>query len=158
MLAQKPPEPLPALGDKLSARLLEVGERQRRLCATHPAQLDPCLTSEFDGIKYSIAYDAESKRVTYIETSDRRFRTPIDQKVGDEIPISEKDVLFLPGWIVFGPPTSGDWRPIIGGPDGVVNLKNGDVLKVWGKPNGSSGGLATIEGFAKGPQRPKRDN
>ena len=54
--------------------------------------------------------------------------------------------------------TVGDWKPIIGGPNGVVKLKNGDVLKVLGKSNGSSDGLATLAAFTKGPDRPKRDN
>lgn len=149
--------PLPSLGDELPPRLLKLRkEKGLQLCMTHSGQLDPCVTVTSDGVEYNIAYDEESRCVTYIETYDKAFTTSRGLKIGDQIPVSEKDVEVFPGWIVFAAPMPDEWQPIIGGPDGVVKLKNGDLLKVWSNPSGSSAGLATITGFAKGPQRPKQ--
>ncbi|MDT8068765.1 MAG: hypothetical protein ROO76_11445 [Terriglobia bacterium] len=134
--------------------LLKISNDQRRLCMTHPAQLDPCFEHAFDGVLYTVAYDAQSKRVTYIYTKDRSFRTADGLKMGDEIAVSEKTVNAIPYWEIFGPSGSDGWKPIIGF-NGEVKLQDGSVLNLWGKKNGSSTGVATIEGFAKGPRRPQ---
>ena len=77
------PEQVPAIGAKLNKHWLTAGEHE--LCMTSPAQLDPCFEQAFEGVRYRVAYSSKSKRVTYLTTSDGKFRTHSGLRVGDEI-------------------------------------------------------------------------
>ena len=120
-----------------------------KLCMTHPAQIDPCFERFFDGVRYTVAFSRETKRITYLYTEDEKFRTADDLRVGDEIAVSEENVRAWPGWQIHGPTTSDGWRPLIGW-DVEVKLKDGSVLNLRGKHDGSSSGTATILAFVKG--------
>ena len=66
---------VPEIGTKLAKHLLKIASHQRQLCMTAPAQLDPCFEYDFDKVRYTVSFDARSKRVTYISTTDEAFRT-----------------------------------------------------------------------------------
>jgi hypothetical protein len=119
------------------------------LCITHPAQMDPCFERSFNGVRYTVAYSRESKRITYVYTEDEKFKTTDGLRVGDEIPVSAQNVRAWPGWEIHGPTTADGWRPVIGW-NGEVKLKDGSALNLWGKHDGSSSGVTTILGFVKG--------
>ena len=116
---------------------------------TNPAQLDPCFERSFDGVRYTVAYSSKTKQVTYLYTKDEKFRTADGLKVGDEISISEENVRAWPGWEIHGPTTIDGWRPLIGW-NGEVKLKDGSVLNLLGKHDGSRSGKATILAFVRG--------
>jgi hypothetical protein len=141
------PEQVPAIGTKLNKHWLTASEHE--LCMTNPAQLDPCFEQVFEGVRYRVAYSGKSKRVTYLTTSDGKFRTHSGLRVGDEIAISESTVRAWPGWEVHAPTTSDGWRPIIGF-NSEVKLKDGTVLNLREMQGGSITGAATISAFSKG--------
>jgi len=116
---------------------------------THPAQIDPCVERYFDGVRYTVAFSKETKRITYLCTEDEKFRTADGLRVGSEIAVSEEDVRAWPGWEIHGPTTSDGWRPLIGW-NLEVKLKDGSVLKLGGTHDGSSSGTAIVEAFVKG--------
>jgi hypothetical protein len=141
------PEQVPAIGAKLNKHWLTAGEHE--LCMTSPAQLDPCFEQAFEGVRYRVAYSSKSKRVTYLTTSDGKFRTHSGLRVGDEIAISENTVRAWPGWEVHAPTTSDGWRPIVGF-NSEVKLKDGTVLNLREKQGVNITGTATIGAFSKG--------
>ena len=102
----------PAIGSPLKKRWA-VGQ-QRTVCMTHSAQLDPCVELQVEGIKYQIAYREQTHRVSYLRTSDNKFRTTDGLKVGDSIPVSPKSVRAFPGWEIHAPKTPDGWSPIVG--------------------------------------------
>jgi hypothetical protein len=147
VISASPVEPAPAIGTKIKKEWTKAGKGQ--LCMTHPAQLDPCFEHVFDGVQYKVAYNGQTRRVSYLSTSDSKFRTTDGLQVGSEIRVTEATVHAMPGWVVWGPTTSDGWRPIIGGFNGEVKLKDATLLKLWGQP-GSGEGIAIIQGFSRG--------
>jgi hypothetical protein len=141
------PEPVPTTG--ATAKKEWVKASKGHVCMTHPAQLDPCFEGVFDGVRYRVAYSDQTKRVSYLYTSDTKFRTADGLQVGGEISVTGQNVRALPGWEIWAPTTSDGWRPIIGF-NAEVKLKDGTLLKLSGKHDGSKAGTATIQGFSRG--------
>ena len=137
----------PSLGTKFK-KSWKAGKEQT-LCMTGSSQLDPCVALAFDGIKYQIAYREETHRVTYVYTSDEKFRTVDGLKVGDEIPVSRETVRALPGWLAFAATTRDGWRPVVGYDGLQIKLKNGTVLDLTGS-GATQSGISVILGFSKG--------
>jgi hypothetical protein len=102
----------PAIGAKFSKKWEVPAEPT--LCMTHPAQMDPCVDRVFGGVKYQVAYSQATHLVSYLYTSDEKFRTMDGLKVGDLIPVTPETVRALPGWQIFAPTTPDGWRPIVG--------------------------------------------
>jgi len=122
--------------------------KQSKLCMTSSAQLDPCVDRVFDGITYQIAYRKATNRVTYVYTSDEKFRTIDGFKVGDSIPVSRDTVWGQPGWLSFAATTRDGWRPVVGYDGLHIKLKDGTVLNLTGT-EGLKSGIAAILGFSK---------
>lgn len=138
-------EQAPKIGAEMNRKWIQ-GDGHN-LCMTHPAQLDPCVQQLFDGVRYTIGYSKETRRVTYLYTDDKNFRTADGLKVGDSIPISDDSVRALPGWHVEAPITRDGWRPILGY-DQKIKLRDGTVLNLRDKDSKKSG-TAIILGFCK---------
>ena len=88
--------------------------KERVVCMTQPAQLDPCVERVFDGVNYQVAYSEQKHRVTYLHTNDEKFRTAEGLKIGDSIPISQETLRAWPGWEMRAPMTGDGWWPIVG--------------------------------------------
>jgi hypothetical protein len=122
--------------------------KQSNLCMTSSAQIDPCVDLVVDGIKYQIAYREETHRVTYVYTSDEKFRTIDGLKVGGSIPVSRETVRGQPGWQSYAATTRDGWCPVVGYDGLQIKLKDGTVLDLTGT-EGLKSGIAVILGFSK---------
>ena len=142
-------EELPRIGSRLDKSTVAMAEKQRQICATSPSQLDPCFEHRYAGIKFTIAYRSETKEVTYIFTTDEKFRTKDGLKVLDEIAVTEQSILVGPGWQVEAAPGSDGWIPVISDFDMKVKLSDGTLLNLPGETGGSKSGKATIRAFGK---------
>ena len=60
-------------------------KKTTRLIATHPSQLRPYIEVTIEDVDYLIAYDEKTRKIKYIVTSDKDFRTKKGLKVGDYI-------------------------------------------------------------------------
>jgi hypothetical protein len=147
VLSGAAPEPMPTIGTKVKKSWKKASKGQ--LCMTHAAQLDPCFDGVFDSVEYKVAYSEQTKRVSYVSTSDKRFRTADGLRVGNEIRVTEENVRAVPGWEIWAPTTSDGWRPIIGF-NAEVNLRDGTLLNIRGKRDGSKEGMATVQAFSRG--------
>ena len=141
-------EPPPAVGAKFKKKW--GAGKEATLCLTEPAQLDPCVEQGFDGIHYQVAYRERTHRVSYLFTSDERFRTADNLKVGDSVPVSQATVRGMPGWQIRAPVTRDGWWPIVGYDLPQIKLNDGTVLDLGHKEKLTSGGMAVILGFSKG--------
>lgn len=141
----KSDDAIPGIGDQVNEKWVSSN---RAVCMTHSAQLDSCFDHSFGGIRFTIAYNDETKKITYVSTTDEKFKTADGLTIGSDIDLSSNTVKAIPGWLVFARPTADGWWPIIGSED-AVKLKDGTVLKLWDK-QGSERGTAVVEGFAKG--------
>lgn len=74
-------EHLPALGSPAPDSLLTATKKDK-LCRTDADHRDPCAEVEIDKIRYTIAWDAQTKNVTYIFTDDRNWVTDSGLSVG----------------------------------------------------------------------------
>jgi len=122
--------------------------KESNLCMTSSAQLDPCIERVFDGIRYQIAYRLETHRVSYVYTSDDRFRTVDGLKIGDPIPVSRDTVGGEPGWLSLAATTSDGWRPVVGYDGLRIKLRDGTVVDLTGA-EGLKNGIAVILGFCR---------
>lgn len=138
----------PAIGSPFK-KTWDVGQ-QRTLCMTHSAQLDPCVELQVEGIKYQIAYREQTHRVSYLRTSDQKFRTVDGLKVGDSIPVSSKALRAFPGWEIHAPRTPDGWSPIIGYDGLRITLEDGSVLDLTVHKENTAPVRAVIIGFSKG--------
>jgi hypothetical protein len=69
---------LPALGTPVPTSLL----RHVKHCRTHGDQRDPCTEIQVDHVKYTVAWNDQTKAVTYLFTNDRRLVTGTGLSVG----------------------------------------------------------------------------
>jgi len=116
----------------MQLRSSQIPENHEVACAATPSQTYPCLEDfVLDGIRFSmIGYDARTRRVVYLETSDAKFMTKDGLHVGSVIEIPEDQVLMMTGWKIYGPKTKDGWHPILGS-----SLMGGEKLKsVDGEP------------------------
>jgi hypothetical protein len=136
----------PAIGARFKKKW--AAGKEATLCLAEPAQLDPCVTRRFEGIDYQIAYREQTRRVSYLYTTDERFRTADGLKVGDSVPVSQETVMGLPGWQIRAPVTRDRWWPVVGFDLPQIKLNDGTVLDLGNKEKPASG-MALILGFAK---------
>ena len=135
---------IPNVGDQVNPKWIVNGE----LCMTHSSQLDPCFKHDFGGIKFTVAFNNHTKKISYIATTDQSFRTSDGLRIGSEVDVTSETVKAFPGWIIFAGPTADGWWPMIGFAD-TVKLKDGAVLRLSNR-QGSEKGAAIVQGFAKG--------
>ena len=79
--AQAQIEHLPALGSPAPASLI-TADKHAKECRTGPNHRDPCAEIAIGKIKYTVAWDAQSKNITYIFTDSRDLVTDSGLSVG----------------------------------------------------------------------------
>ena len=72
----------PQLGAPAPAALFTAAKHDRK-CDTGPGHKDPCTEIEFDKIRFTVAWDAQTKNITYLFTDDRHVVTDSQLSVGD---------------------------------------------------------------------------
>ena len=63
------------IGARIPIRYLPSEDEEGKYIATHPSQFRPYIEKMVDGVRYIIAYDGETRKIKYIQTTDRSFRT-----------------------------------------------------------------------------------
>jgi hypothetical protein len=79
--AQAQIEHLPALGSPAPASLI-TADKHTKECRTGPNHRDPCTEIAIGKIKYVVAWDAQTKNITYIFTDSRELVTDSGLSVG----------------------------------------------------------------------------
>jgi hypothetical protein len=130
------------IGAKLNRRLLP--ERVKELTATHPSQLRPFIRQTISGVEFLIAYDVKTRKIKYIHTTDKNFRTADGLGVFSEIPLKREQLKVYPGWEIRAPITSDGWYPVAG-----VDLPHLGI-DLAGSFKGDETRMVTIVGFSKG--------
>ena len=77
------------VGAKLPRKYALESEGQM---ATHPSQLRPFIKKTIARVKYTIAFDEENRKIRYIHTVDRAFRTANGLHIGSKIKVTRKQV------------------------------------------------------------------
>jgi len=139
------PEP----GTVLPAKV--VPKQNHHLYMTHSAQLRPFIEREIAGIKYILAYDENTRVITYVYTADEKFETD-GLRVGSYIEVDDEQTIACPGWEIRGPASKDGWQPLIGFNSEMTVRKGGkDVtiyLRTYRLPEEPV--KAKISGFVKG--------
>jgi hypothetical protein len=91
-----------------------VPHENRNLYMTHSSQFRPFIERKVGGIKYIIAYKAETREIKYISTYDKRFKTSGGLMVGGYIDVQGDQVSAYPGWEIRGPEGEDGWQPLLG--------------------------------------------
>jgi len=102
------------LGEILPKKFLQEQRSPAPKVQTFADTFDPFVELELNGIRYTIAYQAKTRVITYIYTIDLRFRTVQGLKVGDEISLSREQISFYEGWQVYAPTACDGWKTVIG--------------------------------------------
>src|ERR1700735_880028 len=72
---------LPQLGAPAPTSVF-AAEKHGKVCETGPGHKDPCAEIEIAKIKFTVAWDAQTKAITFIFTDDRRVVTDSQLSVG----------------------------------------------------------------------------
>ncbi|HSY00935.1 MAG TPA: hypothetical protein VK819_02220 [Acidobacteriaceae bacterium] len=72
---------LPQLGDP-APNSVSAAEKHGKVCDTGSGHKDPCAEIEIAKIKFTVAWDAQTKAITYLFTADRRVVTDSQLSVG----------------------------------------------------------------------------
>jgi hypothetical protein len=72
---------LPQLGDPAPTAVFGA-EKHGKVCETGLGHKDPCAEIEIAKIKFTVAWDAQTKAITYLFTDDRRVLTDSHLSVG----------------------------------------------------------------------------
>jgi hypothetical protein len=81
LLARAQTRSLPRLGAPVPDFV--TAEKHTKECATGPGHRDPCVELEIDKVKYTVAWDAQTKAVTWLFTDDHRLVTDTQLAVGN---------------------------------------------------------------------------
>lgn len=120
------------IGFKIPAKYIEVNtDEKKSLYQTHSELFQPFLRKEIRNVWYVIGYDDESHQITYIHTSDLRFRTKEGLRVGSEIELRRDQVKIYPAWEIHGMPNKDGWNPVIGynRPENKHETEIGDIVE-----------------------------
>ncbi|MFN0109256.1 MAG: hypothetical protein ACKVZH_10425 [Blastocatellia bacterium] len=132
------------IGAKIPAKCLPKKSEERKYIATHPSQLRPFIEQKVDGVKYTVAFDEETRRIKYIHTVDRAFRTVNGLQVLSRIEVTKEQITGgFGGWYTFAGQTPDGWDIIVASPLLPSDEKKSD----WKKDEVKT---MTIAGFKKG--------
>ena len=142
---------VPEIGEKLRSKDIPESA-SHNVCMRLAAQVDPCFDTLLGGVKYTIAFGDRDHRVTYIHTSDPKFKAADGQKVGDEIEFPRSQLQVNPYFEIYGPTTRDGWRPIVGLDIGPLEPTEKDGTKIDLRGNTGKGDpvKTSIGGFSKG--------
>jgi len=73
---------LPQLGAPVPDSVLNA-DKHRKECETAPGHKDPCAEIQLDKVRFTVAWDAQTRDVTWIFTDDRRLLTDSQLAVGN---------------------------------------------------------------------------
>src|SRR5689334_23197699 len=76
------------IGERIPVNCLPGKDEESQLIATHPSQLRPYIKRSVGGVEYIVAYDEDTRRIRYIQTNDKAFRSTNGLHVGAEIKVS----------------------------------------------------------------------
>ena len=124
------------VGAKLPRKYVLESEGQM---ATHPSQFRPFIKKTIARVQYTIAFDEENRKIRYIHTLDRAFRTANGLHVGSKIQVSQKQLNSFGGWYTFAGTTPDGWQ--------IISAETAASLGEW-KENERK--MITIGGFSKG--------
>lgn len=79
---------LPKLGAPVPATLLTTDKKEKR-CRTDASREDPCMEVEIADIHYTIAWDADTKAITYLFTDDHHVVTDNGLAVGNSLRVAD---------------------------------------------------------------------
>lgn len=100
---------------------------KKQLFRTYSNKYEPFLKKEIDNVVYIIGYDEKSNQITFINTSDLRFRTKEGLKVGSELELTKEQIDKIPEWEIHAPADEDGWKPVIGYDEPEI-LFNGKIL------------------------------
>jgi hypothetical protein len=91
---------VPDLGFQVPAYVLKARTHSKE-CLTSIARHDPCASVTIRSKRFMIAWDSETKAITYIFTKDPRFLTDSELGVGGLCRLSEPtEVVHYRGWLI----------------------------------------------------------
>jgi len=95
---------VPALGSQVSPRVLKARLHAQE-CPTDINHRDPCASIKIKNVLFTIAWDKDTKAITYLFTDDRTFVTNSELSVGGECRLLDEggtpeDVAQYMGWLV----------------------------------------------------------
>jgi hypothetical protein len=102
-----------------------VPKKNRKMYMTHSAQFRPFIERDVAGIRYVIAYDEQSRVITYISTEDKLFKSADGLRVGGYVEVNNTAVEVYPGWEIRGAEDKEGWQPLIGF-DSKMTVLDGD--------------------------------
>jgi hypothetical protein len=70
---------VPDLGSQVPSFVVKARNRQ---CLTDIKHYDPCASVQIDGKSFTIAWDTQTKAITYTFTDDLHFQTDNELSVG----------------------------------------------------------------------------
>jgi hypothetical protein len=79
---------LPKLGTPVPASLLTTDKKEKR-CRTADTHEDPCTDVKIADVHYTIAWDADSKTITYLFTDDHHVVTDNGLAVGNSLRVAD---------------------------------------------------------------------
>jgi len=124
------------VGAKLPRKYVLESEGQM---ATHPSQFRPFIKKTIARVKYTIAFDQENRKILYIHTLDKAFRTANGLHVGSKIKVTRKQIRSFGGWYTFAGSTPDGWQ--------IISAESEASLGGWKE---SERKTITIGGFSKG--------
>ncbi|MBK8464469.1 MAG: hypothetical protein IPL32_01435 [Chloracidobacterium sp.] len=127
------------IGAKIPYQYLPTEDETAPYIATHPSQFRPFIKKTIAGVTYTVAYDEESRKIRYIHTIDRTFRTKSGLSVGSKIVVTQKQVYSFGGWYTFAGKTSDGWQ--------IISAEDETSLGEWKQGETKT---ITIGGFSKG--------
>lgn len=118
------------VGAVLPARLVPKKSRILNLYMTGSSQRDPYIEKNVGGIKYIIAYEEESRAITYISTYDKKFKSIDGWQVGGYVEVNREQIRISPGWEIRGPETKDGWETLIGFDHKLMTLIDGAETQI----------------------------
>ena len=79
---------VPQLGTPVPAQLITTDRKEKR-CRTSDDHYDPCSEIAIGEVRYTIAWDEQSKAVTYLFTDDHRVVTDNGLAVGNSLRVAD---------------------------------------------------------------------
>jgi isocitrate dehydrogenase kinase/phosphatase len=103
---------------EINARLPRryVPRRIKQVMVTGPARTPPrpFIRKAVGGIEYYIAFEEKTRKIKYIDTSDKNFRTENGLRPGMEITVTKDQLYVGPWWwYVLAPVTPDGWLPVL---------------------------------------------
>jgi hypothetical protein len=99
----------PDIGDVLKKEYIPKKPKEMAaLCCFYPF-----IEKFFGGVKYTIAFERDTREIIYLSTWDKNFKTEDGYRVGDYIQAS----FYQPsssGFNIYAPKNSDGWYPVVG--------------------------------------------